>query len=80
MESNANIKLSIVLPEDLVEMMNIFSQPYKNQSQFIEKAIQQFIANIKQEEQHRRDLELINHHADRLNQEMHDALEYQMPL
>ncbi len=75
-----SVKLSIVLPDDLVEAMNAFSKPYKSRSQFIEKALKQFIANLKREEQNRRDLELINRYASRLNQEMHDALEYQIPL
>jgi metal-responsive CopG/Arc/MetJ family transcriptional regulator len=74
------IKLSVVLPVELVEAMNDLSKPYKSRSQFIEQAIKQFIANIKREEQNRRDLELINRHAKRLNEETHDALEYQIPL
>lgn len=75
-----SVKLSVVLPEDLVETMNDLSKPYKSRSQFIERAIKQFIANIKREEQNHRDLELINRNAKRLNEETHDALEYQIPL
>ena len=75
-----NVKLSIMLPEELVATVNSFSQQYKSQSQFIEKAIKLLITNLEQEELNRKDLELINRHADHLNQEMYDALEYQVPL
>ena len=75
-----SVKMSIVLPDELVESMNAFAKPYKSRSQFIEKAVKLFIAKLKREEQNRRDLELINRHAERLNEETHDALEYQIPL
>ena len=75
-----SVRMSVVLPEDLAEIVNTLSQYYKNRSQFIEKAIRQFIVHLKREEQHQRDLEIINHYADRLNEETRDALSYQIPL
>ena len=75
-----DVKLSITLPEELVATMNVLSQSYKSQSQFVEMAIRLLITEIKREEQNKKDLELINRNAERLNQEMHDALEYQIPL
>lgn len=75
-----NVKLSITLPEELVEKMTVFSQSYQSQSQFVEIAIQLLITKIKQEEQNQKELKLINSNAARLNQENDDALEYQVPL
>ena len=45
-----DVKLSITLPEEFVATMNVLSQSYKNQSQFVEIAIRLLIAKIEQEE------------------------------
>ena len=74
------VKTSVILPYDLLQMVNSLSKQYQSRSQFIEIALRFFIAQIKREKQHTRDLEIINRCADRLNQETYDALRYQIPL
>lgn len=75
-----SVKVSVVLSDDVFQSVKILSQQYKSQSQFIETAIRRFVAQIQREEQHQRDLEIINQYADRLNAETEDALRYQVPL
>ena len=74
-----SVKVSVVLPDDVFQAVNTLSQQYKSRSQFIETAIRRFITQIRREEQHQRDIEIINRHADRLNAETEDALRYQVP-
>ena len=75
-----SVKVSVVLSDDVFQAVNTLSQQYKSRSQVIETAIRRFVAQSQREEQHQRDLEIINRYADRLNAETEDALRYQMPL
>ncbi len=72
--------MSVVLPDDLFQTVKTLSLQYKSRSQFVEIAIRRFIAQMKREELHQRDIEIINRHADQLNVETQDALRYQIPL
>ena len=74
------MKVSIVLSDDVFQVINTFAQTDKSRSQFIETALRQFIAKIQRDEQQQRDIDIINRHADRLNAETEDALSYQVPL
>ena len=74
------IKTSVTLPHDLLQTVNRLSKQYQSRSQFIETALRFFIAQIKKEEQHTRDIKIINRFADRLNEETYDALKYQISL
>ena len=49
-------------------------------TQFIEAALQSYIAHLTRSEQNAKDLEIINHYADDLNREALDVLEYQVSL
>jgi metal-responsive CopG/Arc/MetJ family transcriptional regulator len=74
------IKTSITLSKDILKAVDEFSGQYKNRSQFIEAAVRAFIAQLIQDEQNARDLDILNRHADRLNQEAADVLSYQIEL
>jgi len=74
------VKTSVILPNDLLEIVNSLSGKYKSRSQFIEIALRYYIAQIKREKQNSRDLEIIDRFADRLNKETYDVLKYQIPL
>ena len=52
----------------------------RNRSDFIETALQAYIAQLTRHEQNAKDLEIINQRADDLNQEALDVLEYQVAL
>jgi metal-responsive CopG/Arc/MetJ family transcriptional regulator len=74
------VKTSITLSEDLLKSIDEFAGEYKNRSEFIEKAIQNFIMYLIRRQQDARDLEIINQHADDLNREAADVLTYQVDL
>jgi metal-responsive CopG/Arc/MetJ family transcriptional regulator len=68
------VKTSVMLPHDLLQTVNSLSKECQSRSQFIETALRFFIAQLKGEELHSRDIEIINRCAGRLNEETNDAL------
>jgi len=68
------VKTSITLPE---ELLNRIDRVDKNRSALLERAAQAYLAKLEREERDRKDIEIINRHADRLNREAEDTLEYQ---
>ncbi len=73
------IKTSITLSEDLLRAVDKRTrQQKKTRSDFIEAAVRAFIQQLIREEQNARDLDIINRHADALNKEAADVLEYQV--
>ena len=68
------VKTSITLPADLLGQLDRLD---KNRSALIERAARAYLAHLASEERDRRDLEIINRNADRLNREAMDSLEYQ---
>jgi metal-responsive CopG/Arc/MetJ family transcriptional regulator len=70
------VKTSIEVERDLLETIDKLSG--RNRSEFIEAAIQAFVAQRTQEADDARDLEMINKSADILNQEALDVLDYQV--
>ena len=49
----------------------------KNRSALLERAARDYLARLKSDERDRRDIEIINRNAERLNREAMDTLEYQ---
>jgi hypothetical protein len=49
----------------------------KNRSALLERAARAYLAQLENDERDRRDLDIINRNADRLNREAVDTLEYQ---
>ena len=74
------VKTSITLSEDVLRAVDRLASHYKNRSELIETAIRAFLAKLLREEQDRRDLEILNRNAERLNREAADVLEYQVEL
>ncbi len=74
------VKTSITLSEETLKTVDELSSLYKNRSEFIEAAVRAFIAQLSRDQQNARDLEILNRHADRLNQEAADVLFYQAEL
>lgn len=75
-----SVRMSVVLPDDLVQTVTILSHQYKSRSALVEMALRRFISHLRREEQQQRDIEIINRYADQLNAETEDALHYQIPL
>ena len=74
------VKTSITVDKDLLKAIDALSSKYKNRSEFIEVALQSYIAQITRSEQNAKDFEIINHYADDLKQEALDVLDYQVAL
>ena len=74
------VRTSVTLPKDLLEVVDGLQGPYKNRSELIEAALRQFVAAKRRQERDARDLEIINRHADELNAEALDVLDYQIAL
>ena len=73
------VKTSITLSEELLKAVDKRTkQQKKTRSDFIEAAVRAFIQQLIREEQNARDLDIINRHADTLNKEAADVLEYQV--
>jgi metal-responsive CopG/Arc/MetJ family transcriptional regulator len=72
------VKTSITLSSDILEAIDRHSVEFKSRSQFIETAARSFLKQLEKLEVDRRDLELINLHADELNAEADDVLDYQV--
>lgn len=68
------VKTSITLPEELLERID---QVGNNRSALIERATLAYLDKLSREERDRRDIEILNRHADEMNREMEDILEYQ---
>jgi len=78
--SSMKVKTSITLSEEILEAIDLHIGEYRSRSEFLETAVRQFIAQLARKKAERRDLEIINHHADSLNAEAEDVLTYQVPL
>jgi metal-responsive CopG/Arc/MetJ family transcriptional regulator len=68
------VKTSITLPEDLLSRLDRVD---KNRSALLERAALAYLDRLSRQERDRRDVEIINRNADRLNSEAEDAMEYQ---
>ena len=68
------VKTSITLPKDLLVRLDRVD---KNRSSLIERAAVAYLARLAEEERDRKDIEIINRSAARLNREAMDTLGYQ---
>ena len=74
------VQTSVMLPENLLSTIGQLSEKGKTLSDFIETALQLYIAKLKHSDNSYKDIEIINRNADALNQEAEDALQYQVEL
>ena len=68
------VKTSITLPQDLLIRLERVN---KNRSAVLEQAALAYLAQLERQARDRRDIEIINRNAERLNREAMDTLEYQ---
>lgn len=74
------VKTSITLSEELIKSIDELFGVQKNRSEFIEKAVKDFIERDVQRKRDSEDLDILNRKADKLNKEAEDVLSYQMDL
>jgi len=70
-------KISVSLSNELLEKVDKLAMTYKNRSALIESAINYYLKEIRNSEKNKNDLDIINKHAKRLNNEALDVLSYQ---
>jgi metal-responsive CopG/Arc/MetJ family transcriptional regulator len=68
------VKTSVTLPDDLLKQIDGAGS---NRSSFLERAARRFLAEIEKGRREARDAAILNAHAERLNKEAMDVLEYQ---
>jgi hypothetical protein len=68
------VKTSITFPADLVARLDRID---KNRSALLERAALAYLAHMERLDRDRKDIEIINRNAGRLNREAQDTLEYQ---
>ena len=68
------VKTSITLPKELLGRLDRVD---KNRSALLERAALAYLAQLERDARDKRDIEIINRNAVRLNREALDALEYQ---
>jgi metal-responsive CopG/Arc/MetJ family transcriptional regulator len=71
------VKTSITLPAELLTQLDRID---KNRSALLERAARAYLFRLERDQRDRRDIEIINRNAERLNREAMDALDYQKPL
>lgn len=70
------VETSITLSADIITAVDALSTP-SGRSEFIEKALRSYLAQHESAARNARDFELINQHAERLNEEAADVLTFQ---
>ena len=68
------VKTSITLPQDLLRRLD---RAEKNRSALLERAALAYLAQLERRARDRKDIEIIDRNAARLNREAMDTLEYQ---
>jgi len=68
------VKTSVTLPRELLKSID---REDPNRSAFIERATRAYLARLDKARRDAADVQIINRHADRLNREAQDVLEYQ---
>lgn len=68
------IKTSITLPEELIRRIDRVDV---NRSALLERAAMAYLTDLERQKRDRRDIEIINRNAARLNREAKETLEYQ---
>jgi metal-responsive CopG/Arc/MetJ family transcriptional regulator len=74
------VKTSITLSREVLGLIDERHAEFRSRSEFLERAAKAFLVQLARTEAERRDLEIINQHADELNAEAEDVLAYQVAL
>ena len=72
------VKTSVTLSEELVEAVDKITRKGESRSAVIERLLRQSFTQRARQTKDKRDLALINEHAEQLNEEAEDVLKYQV--
>ncbi len=68
------VKTSVTLPSELLHKLDRID---KNRSAVLERAARAYLVQLEAEQRDRRDVEIINRNAERLNRQAAETLKYQ---
>lgn len=71
------VKTTVSISAQVLKKTDVFARKYKNRSEFVETALCEMIARLERKQRDARDVEIINRHADELNEEALDVLDFQ---
>lgn len=71
------VRTSVTLPKELLIEIDALAEKRHKRSAIVESALRDYVAKESRQELNRRDIEIINANADKLNEEAMDTLEYQ---
>jgi metal-responsive CopG/Arc/MetJ family transcriptional regulator len=71
------VRTSVTLPKDLLIKVDALAGKKHKRSAIVESALRDYVAKENGKKLNRRDIEIINANADKLNEEALDTLEYQ---
>jgi metal-responsive CopG/Arc/MetJ family transcriptional regulator len=74
------VKTSVTLPAELLRSLDRVAGGQGNRSRFIEQAVRDLLDARAKADRDAKEIALINRHADRLNEEAADVLDYQVKL
>ena len=74
------MKTSVTLSEDIVRVLDRMTPKGRSRSETIERLLRESFVRHVRRARDRKDLEIINRHAKRLNEEADDVLSYQVEL
>jgi len=77
---NMKIKTSVTISENLLTLIDEFVDEGQSCSSFFETAAWQYITRLRRAQRNAYDHEIINRQAEFLNNEVMDALEYQVAI
>ncbi len=74
------VKTSVTLSTELISSIDDLIGQGQNRSVFLEAAAWEHITRLRRKQRNLNDLQIINQHADELNEEAVDALSFQIEL
>ena len=74
------VEAHIKLEKELLDAVDSLSGGESRRSEFIEEALESYLSLRARRKKNRSDLEIINEHAEELNKEAMDVLDYQIDL
>jgi metal-responsive CopG/Arc/MetJ family transcriptional regulator len=72
------VRTSITLSKDLIQELDKLLGQSRNRSAFVEQVLHDFLATRARQIDAAKELEILNRHADELNEEATDVLSYQV--
>ncbi len=71
------VRTSVTLPEELLTKVNALAGKTRKRSEIVECALRDYMAKEKRKKLNTRDIEIINEHADLINKQVEETLEFQ---